>query len=94
MRGLYEALSRKHAMEYARLTKEYEEMGRASGEQNKEEVTKDQELHRKMEDMLSLTKDMASKPNLCSSEPRYEEMLSFFEREGREGYETKDEGIF
>ena len=51
--GLYEALSRKHAMEYARLTKEY-----------KEEVTKDQELHRKMEDMLSMMKDMADKTNL------------------------------
>ena len=51
--GLYEALSRKHAMEYARLTTEY-----------KEEVTKDQELHRKMEDMLSMMKDMADKTNL------------------------------
>ena len=56
------------------LTKEYEEMARASEkETNKEEeVTKDQELRRKMEEMLSLMKDMAGKPNLCRSEPRYE----------------------
>ena len=33
--GLYEALSRKHAMEYARLTKDYEEMARASGKEKK-----------------------------------------------------------
>ena len=40
--GLYQALSRKNAMEYARLTKEDEEMARASGKEDKEEVTKDQ----------------------------------------------------
>ena len=48
--GLYEALSRKHAMEYARLIKEYEEMALLSGKTNKEEVATDQELHRKMEE--------------------------------------------
>ena len=30
-----------------------------------------------MEEVLSLLKDMAGKPNLCRSEPRYEEMISF-----------------
>ena len=40
---------------YARLIKEYEEMVRPPGkETNKEEAAKDEELHRKMEEMLSL----------------------------------------
>ena len=39
-------------MEKARLTKDYEETARASEQENKEEVTKDQELHRKMEEVL------------------------------------------
>ena len=82
--GLYEALTRKHAMEYARLIKECEEMERPPGrETNKEEAAKDQELHRKMERMLSLMKDMAGKPDLCRSEPRYEEMLSFMKEKAR-----------
>ena len=52
-------------------------MARPPGkETNKEEAAKDQELHRKMEEMLSLMTDMAGKPNLCRSEPRCEEMFS------------------
>ena len=65
-------------MEYARLLKEYEEMARPPGkETNKEEAEKDQELNRKIEEMLSLIQDIADKSNLSRSEPRYEEMLSF-----------------
>ena len=75
--GLYEALSRKHTMGYARLTKDYEEMAHASGKENKEEGSKDQELHRKMEEMISMMKDMADITNVCTSDPRYQEMLSF-----------------
>ena len=84
--GLYEALSRRHAMKYARLIEEYEDMARPPGtETNEEEAAKDQELHRKMEEMLLLMKDMASKPNLCRSEPRYEEMLSIMmEKAGKD----------
>ena len=65
-------------MEYARLLKEYEEMARPPGkETHKEEAAKDQELNRKIEDFLSLMKDMSGKSNLNRSEPRYEEMISF-----------------
>ena len=65
-------------MEYARLMKEYEEMARPPGKDtNKEEAAKDQELNRKIEEILSLMKDMAGRSILCRSEPRYEEMLSF-----------------
>ena len=69
--GLYEAMSRKHAMEYARLTKDYEDMARASEKEEEEEVTKDEELHRKMEEMLPM-KDMAEKTNVFTSDPRYQ----------------------
>ena len=83
---MYEALSRKHAMEYAKMHKDYEELVRASGKGEKEEVTKtsasgkeqkeedtkDQELHRKIEEMLSMLKDLADKPNVCMSDPRYQ----------------------
>ena len=79
--GMYEALSRKHAMEYARLTKDYEEMTRAS--EKEEEVTKDEELHRKMEEMLSMMKDLADKANVCTSDPRYQDMLSFMTEKAR-----------
>ena len=34
-------------------------------------------MNRKIEEILSLMKDMAGKSNLCRSEPGYEEMLSF-----------------
>ena len=78
-------------MEYARLTKEYEEMARASGKENKEVVTKDQELQRKMEEMLSLMKDMADKTNLCTSDPRYQEMLSFMKEKARRDLKQKME---
>ena len=46
-------------------------------ESNKEEAAKDQELNRKIEEILSLVKDMAGKSNLSRSVPRYVEMLSF-----------------
>ena len=69
--GLYEALSRKHVMVYARLIKEYEEMTRPPGkETHKEEAANDQELNRKIEEILSLMKNMAGKSNLSRSEPR------------------------
>ena len=62
-------------MEYARLIKEY--MARPPGkETNKEEAAKDQELNRKIEEILSLMKDMAGKSNLSRSESRFEEMPS------------------
>ena len=76
-------------MEYARLTIEYEEMARASGKEHKEEVTKDQELHRKMEVMLSIVKDLADKTNVCTSDPRYEEMLSFMKKKARRDLQQK-----
>ena len=56
--SMCEALSRKHAMEYARLTSDFEE------------VTKDQKLHRKTEEMLSMMKDLADKTYVCTSDPR------------------------
>ena len=89
--SMYEAQSRKHAMECARLTKEYEEMARASGKENKEEVTKDQELHRKMEEFLSLMRNMADITNLCTSDPRYQEMLSFMKEKARRDMQQKME---
>ena len=53
-------------------------MARPPGKQtNKEEAAKDQELHRKMEEMLSLMKDMADKTNMCTSDPRYQQIFSF-----------------
>ena len=65
-------------MEYARLLKEYEEMARLPGkETHKEEAAKDQELIRKIEEILSLMKDIDGKSNLSRSDPRYEEMISF-----------------
>ena len=39
--------------------------------------------------MLSLMKDMASKPNLCRSEPRYEEMLSFMKEKAGKAIKQK-----
>ena len=51
--------------------------------EDEEEVTKDQELHRNMDKKLSLMKDMAGKPNLCTFDPRYEEMLSFMKEKAR-----------
>ena len=75
--GLYEALSKKHAVECARLIREYEEMTRLSGkEANKEDVSKDQGLHDKIEDILAFMKKMVGKSNLSRCEPRYEEMLT------------------
>ena len=56
---------------------------------NKEEVAKDQELHRKMEEMLSLMKDMAGKPHLCGPEPRFEEMLSFMKENAGKAVKQK-----
>ena len=66
-------------MEYARLIKDYRRSGTDLQEKkNKEEVTaKDQELNSKIEEILSLMKDMSGKSKLSRSEPRYEEMLSF-----------------
>ena len=93
----YEALSRKHAMEYAKMHKDHEELvsasekgekdevtkTSASGNEQKEEDTKDQELHRKMEEMLSMLKDLADKTHVCTSDPRYQEMLSFMTEKAR-----------
>ena len=77
-------------MEHARLIKEYEEMARPPGkETNEEEAAKDQELHRKMEERISLMKDMAGKPNLCRSEPRFEEMLSFMKENAGKAMKQK-----
>ena len=88
--GFYEALSRNHAMEYARLIKEYEEVARLPGkETNKENAAKDQELNRKFEEILSLMKDMAGKSNLSKSEPRYEEVLSFMKEIAGEAMKQK-----
>ena len=39
--GLYEAFARKHAMEYARLVKEYEDISRLPGKTNKGQVETD-----------------------------------------------------
>ena len=56
-------------MEYARLTKDFVEMARASGKEDKEEVTKDE--------------DMADKTNVCTSHPHYQEMLSYMTEKAR-----------
>ena len=79
-------------MEYARLIKEYEEMTRPSGKTNKEEVAKDRGLNIKIEEILSLVKDMAGKSNLSRSEPRYEEMLSFLKEIAGKAMEQKSKG--
>ena len=42
-----------------------------------------------MEEVLSLMKDMAGKPNLCRSEPRYEEMLSFMKEKAGHALKQK-----
>ena len=96
--GLYEALSKKHAMEYARLLKEYEEMTRLfrGKKRIKKKWREDQGLNSKMEEMLSMTKDIAGKSNLSRSESRYEEMLSLvkeiagkvMEQKSKEGTEV------
>ena len=102
---MYEALSRKHAIEYARLTEDYEEKTRASekrrkrrsrkdacfGKEENEEVTKDQELHRKMEEMLSMMRDLADKANVCTSDPRYQDMLSFMTEKARRDMKERTE---
>ena len=62
------AVSKKHAVEYARLITEYEEMTRPPGkETNKDEVAKVQELNSKFEEIPSLMNDMAGKSNLSRS---------------------------
>ena len=55
----------------------------ASGKGRKEEDTKDQELHRMIEEMRSMLKDFADKPNVCMSDPRYQEMFSFMTEKAR-----------
>ena len=91
--GLYEAASKKHGVEYARLIREYEEMTRPSGkEANKEDVSKDQGLHDKIEDILSLMKEMAGKSNLSRSEPRYEEMLTLMREIAGKAMDQKNKG--
>ena len=56
---LYEALSKKHAMEFAKLMKEYEEMRTSENDTNEDEVVKDQGLKNKIAEILSLMKEMA-----------------------------------
>ena len=56
---LYEALSKKHAMEFAKLMKEYEEMRTSENDTNEDEVVKDQGLKNKIAEILSLMKDTA-----------------------------------
>ena len=97
--NMYEALSRRHAMRYAKMHKDCEELVRvsekgekksrsASGTEEKEEETKDQDPHRTM------MRDMADKTNVCTSDLRYQEMLSFM-TEGKERNEGKGErGLF
>ena len=92
--GLYVASSKKLGVEYARLIREYVEMRRLSGkEANKEDVSKDQGLNDKIEEILSLMKEMAGKSNLSRSEPRYEEMLTRMKEIAGEGYGSKEQGV-
>ena len=59
-------------------------------EKNKKKKTqKTKELHRKIEEMRSMLKALADKPNVCMSDSRYQEMFSFM-TEGNEGHEEKD----
>ena len=56
---------------------------------NKEEAANDQELNRKIEEILFLIKDMAGKSNLSRPEPRYEEVLSFMDEIAEKAMEQK-----
>ena len=56
-------------------------------------MAKDRGLNNKIEEILSLMKDMAGKSNLSRSEPRYEEMLSIMkEIAGKAMDQTSKEG--
>ena len=91
--GLYEALLKKHAVECARLKREQEEMTRCSGkEANKEDVSKDQGLNDKIDEILSLMKEMVGKSNLSRSEPRYEEMLTLMKEIAGKAMDQKNKG--
>ena len=75
-------------MEYAKLTKEYEELVRASGKKTqKEEVAKDRGLNHKIEEIVSLMKEMAGK----SREQKKEESSEVTEEEiSRSGGSKKE----
>ena len=65
-------------------------MARAPGkETNKEEAAKGQELNSKIEELLSLMKDMAGKCNLSRSEPQYEEVFSLLKEIAGKAMEQK-----
>ena len=46
-------------------------------------MTKDQDLNRKMEEVLSMMKDMADKTNLCTSDPPLPRDAFLSEGEGK-----------
>ena len=57
----YEALSKKHAMEDAKLMKEYEEMKASENGFNEEDETKDKGWKNKIEEIPSLMKEMTGR---------------------------------
>ena len=91
--GLYEALSKKHAVECARLKRKYEEITRPSGkEAHKEDVSKDQGFNDKSEDILSTMKEMVGKSHLSRSEPRHEEMLTLMKEIAGKAMDQNNKG--
>ena len=61
------------------------------GKRRKKKTQNQEELHRKMEEMLSMPKDLADQTIVCTSDPRYQEMLSFMTEKAKERHEGKDQ---
>ena len=59
---LYEVLSKKHAMEFAKFMQQYEEVNAEENETNDEDDAKDKEWKNKIEETLSLMKKLQGGP--------------------------------
>ena len=55
--GLYDSLTKKHAMECAKVMKEHEEIKGSANDTNEEDGAKDQEWKNKIEEIFSLMKE-------------------------------------